>query len=1017
MLQYAPRPNFVAGETGDSPSRNIATDNPAVAQTAQTRSQHEDLTTELSQLTIPEENEDEEKHEVDDAAAVAAKVTTPTRVPSQYLNSNTNTMSLAVRKPGPPHLTLGGQVASGLRATQPQQSLDPYDNKDKPLPTPPPPSSKLGTFFGWPSPVSTSTEPSDKGYSPLPSPYTAKTTTDYPTPNALPRQSHTSTTSNEADESPLDYCEAYLHTPSFTPSTSAQIEEMEDELKAISAELASSIRREMDLEDLVDRLQEQANSSQIPGRRTSDYFSDSGYSTAKFSEYDQAREEISQIQRKAEQEKAQIRLELVEKLQDERDRRRQLDQQIMELSHKASQMELDRTSSRDAMSERVQELESVCDDLRRKLSEERQVKENFQDLLEALKGELSNASNERDNLRDEIVPQLRARVEGLEAQAAENSKMTYDTTKIQQELQTLKAENSQLKQLGSRKSQEIKTLQSETTELKQRGSRKSMEIQSLKNEFTDLKQTTNRGSMGLARSASVASRPPSLKNRPSRVGTLAEMPSLPQLPSLSRSNTTKQGESRDALAERLKDVESQRDALHSALKSLLERQEFQNRENERRIRALEAERDRMLSASPKKSGYEREVSILRDEINVLRRRAEEAIEQKWQVEKGLAGLKMDLDRAETEILQLRSLLRENDILIPKGYARSSSGSGASDSSAYPVTSASLEKAYQDLQAAYSDALQRIKSSAATAPGDERTLLAMQRLESALATALSERDAARHDANSYRARVDSLQSSEEAHLAAEQDLADELRESARRIEELAQQVRSQLATNSDLRTRLAQTVSRGEAEQRANKERIVAMEARLRHLEEQLVTAQTASEERVARHEDDIARLKEAHAAQLQRLRDNPSTSSLSMRSPRLLTPSTPSFTFGAQLPPRSPRLLSVSRPGTSGSAGSAPAFGRLSLRRSSSSPADTGDAAEIEVLRAKVRELEAAVAIAEAEMQEVVGRMSAAQIEVLNLQEEREEAVRETRRVQRLLEAERVKAFEERFRSLSEVRE
>lgn len=1010
---HAPLADFPATD-----AENLPAANPAGAQTTQPWSQHEAqaLATELSQLTIPEEEGDREREGGvhDDAESIS----TSSRL-SQQSSTSPNTMSLAVRKPGPPHLTLGQPVDTGIRVTQTKQHLDTPDKHDslnKPLPRSPPPSSKLGTFFGWPSPASASTEFSDKEYSPLPSPYLSKATADSAAPDAtpIPRHSRASTTTNEADESPLDYCEAYLQTPSYSPTTSDQIEEMEDELKAISAELASSIRREMDLEDLVDRLQEQVNNPQLPGRRTSDYFSDSGYSSAKFSEYDQAKEEILQIQRRAEQEKAQIRLELVEKLQDERDRRRQLDQQILELSERASQVDLARANDQGAMGDRIRELETVCEDLRRKLSEERQIKDNFEDLLGALKGELNTASNERDNLRDEIVPQLRARVEGLEAQAAENSRSAYDTTKIQQELQSLKDENSQLKQLGTRKSQEIKTLRSETTELRQLGSRKSVEIRSLKNEFTDLKQSANRGSMGLSRSASVASRPSGIRNRPDRINTLTESPALPSLPSLSRSNTTKQvgqAESREALAERLKDVESQRDALHSALRSLLERQEFQNRENEKRIRALEAERDRILTASPRQSGYEREVSILRDEINLLRRRAEEAIEQKWQVEKGLAGLKMDLDRAETEIAQLRSLLEENDILIPKAYARSSTGSGGSDSSASPVTSASLQHAYEDLQAAYAEALTRIKSLEATASGDERTLLAMQRLEQALAAALTERDLARHDANSYRERVDSLQSSEHAHIAAEQDLADELRDSARRIEELAQRVRSQLATNSALRDRLAQTVTRGEADQRANKERITKMEARLRSLEEQLVAAQTASEERVARHEDDIAKLKEAHAAQLQRLRDNPGA----LRSPRLLdpnTPRTPSFFFAGQ--PRSPRLLSVSRPGTSGSASASPS--RHSLRRTSSSPADSGDAAEIEVLRAKVRELEAALAIAEAEMQEVIGRMSAAQIEVLNLQEEREEAVRETRRVQKLLEAEQVKAFEQRFRSITEVR-
>jgi predicted nucleic acid-binding Zn-ribbon protein len=63
------------------------------------------------------------------------------------------------------------------------------------------------------------------------------------------------------------------------------------------------------------------------------------------------------------------------------------------------------------------------------------VKENFEDLLAALKGELTSAHNERDNLRDEIVPQLRARVEGLEAQAAQHEKLTYEQSKMQQDLQ------------------------------------------------------------------------------------------------------------------------------------------------------------------------------------------------------------------------------------------------------------------------------------------------------------------------------------------------------------------------------------------------------------------------------------------------------------------------------------------------------------------------------------------------------------------------------------------------------
>ena len=856
-------------------------------------------------------------------------------------------LSVSVRKHVPPHLSLQ-QFDTGVQATLNAitTSPDKSANINKPLPKSPG-SSKLGTLFGWVSP--SSTEFSDKGYSPLPSPFSPKPRTDSIDSDATPTSKgpHSGHANGAADESPLDYCEAYLQTPPATTSTPPlEIEEMEEELKAIGAELAASIRREMDLEDLVDRLQEQINNPQAPGKRTSDYYSDSGYSSAKFSEYDQAKEEISQVQRRAEQEKAQLRLELTSKLQDERSRRKVLDQQIKELSRRASQINFAQIQSKDT-SGRVKELENTCEDLRRRLSEERQVKENFEDLLSALKGELRNATNERDNLRDEIVPQLRARVEGLEAEAAESAKTAYDTTKMQQELQSLKDENSELKMTAPRMSM----------------------------------------SGGLSRSASVAGQSSYKKSRP---------------PSLARSNTAKQLESREALAERLKDVEAQRDALHSALKSLLERQELQNRDYQKRIVTLEVERERLLSASPKKAGYERDVSNLRDEISVLRRRAEDAIEQKWQVEKGLSGLKMDLDRAEGEIASLRELLDEKDILIPESLARSS---GSSDgASTVPVTSASLDKAYKDLQAAYANALRRIKSlEAGTTPSDEKTKLAIQRLEQSLTTAVSERDLARREADSYRTQLNAYQSSEKEHLASEKDLADQLQESARRVEELAQQVSNQLAANASLRTRLTEAVARGEADQIANKERIAGVQSRLRTLEEQLVAAQTANEERIGRHEDEIATLKDAHSAQLQRLRD----ASGGLRSPRLFPPkSAPSPLLspgGSASGGRSPRLLfSPTRP---------------TIRRTSTAPSDVGDAAEVETLKTRVRELEAALAAADTDMQDVVGRMSAAQIEVLELQEAREEAVRQTRRIQRQLEEETVRAFEGKFRTLtSEVR-
>ena len=813
-------------------------------------------------------------------------------------------------KPTPPHLNLDKVDPSfGRRDSISQTAAEKsqLSKFNKPLPKSPAQPSPFAALFGWGSQTPSLTE-----VSPLPSPAS-------PTRSSLPNDiAHGAASNSQLEQGAnthvaaanfLGYCETYLSTPPPPNASSVvQVDEMEDELKAISSELAASIRREMDLEELVDKLQDQVNNPQAPGRRTSDYFSDSGYSSSKVSEYDQSREEIEKIQRKSEQEKASIRLELTNKLQDERSRRKVLDIQIKDLAEKASKIDLAQMNNLDANG-RIRDLENTCEDLRRKLSAERSSKTNFEDLLGALKGQLQDACLERDNLRDEVVPQLRARVEGLETEAAEYSNLTYESTKMQQELQTLKQENSELK-TGSAPS-----------------------------------------SFGMG----------ALRSQKSGAG-------------LGRSNSVKTGESREAIAERLKDVEAQRDALHIALKNLLDRQEFQNRENAKKIQVLEAERQRLLSDSPKKAGFEKEISTLRTEINTLRRRAEDALEQKWQVEKGLSGLKMDLDRADEEIASLRAILKGQDILLPP----STSGS-SSDVTGVPATSASLKKAYKDLQEAYRDSLERIKKLEHGIGPDtpEKTRLAIQRLEQSLSTAELERDAARQHATVLLSQVNGLTSNEAKNLSAERALADELHDSAAQIEKLASQVQQQLATNAALRRRLSETVARGDEDRRSNSERITGLMERLRSLEEQLVAAQSASEERIARHEDEVSSIREAHNEQLQRM--NSSSGLNGVRKNTLMDASPSPFHH------RSPRL------------GPAKSF---------------DEAAEMDNLRTRVAELEKALAEAEDEMQEVVGKMSTAQIEVMNLQEERDTAARETLKLQKFLKNELGASFEQRFKSL-----
>jgi predicted nucleic acid-binding Zn-ribbon protein len=94
----------------------------------------------------------------------------------------------------------------------------------------------------------------------------------------------------------------------------------------------------------------------------------------------------------------------------------------------------------------------------------------------------------------------------------------------------------------------------------------------------------------------------------------------------------------------------------------------------------------------------------------------------------------------------------------------------------------------------------------------------------------------------------------------------LRASAKRVEELVSQVQRQLATNAELRQRLAETIDRGEKEQKANTSRILHMQGKLRSLEDDLMAAQQASEERMAKYEEEVSELKKDHSTQLLRLK-------------------------------------------------------------------------------------------------------------------------------------------------------
>lgn len=697
----------------------------------------------------------------------------------------------------------------------------------------------------------------------------------------------------------------------------AHVEELERELREVSSELAASIQREMELEDEVERWKAESSTGISDNRRTSDYYSDSGTSSVRFpiTDPESKLEELDTQRRKAEQERASLKVRMAERLQEELRRRRDLEEQVQQLEDQVSNKS--RVGSV-VEAPQVKELALSLEDAKRRLAEERQVKENFEDLLTALREELEKHRNEADNLRDEVVPQLRARLEVLEADAADTEKLVYESSRMQQEIKQLRSENESLAK--ARKQQLLQQQQGQP-----------VQFQSIAEE-ADITPLSNMR-VGLTRSNSLARSSAGLNSKRG---------------SLSRSNSVKDRSGdmspvgAPAVSNPMKELEEQRDALHKALKHLLQRQEMQQREFQRRIREVEAERDAALNLTPRRTAFHKEVTGLRREVDSLRRRADDALEQKWQCEKGLGGLRMDLDRAQQETSSLRDLLREHDITIPEIRIENE-----------PMA---LDKAYNELRTTHALSLARVKqletsdadSLGAASAETERTL---DLLKQSISDAEAERDYAQREAEQYRQQARALQQSEIEHLGKEQQLSKELFAAATRMDELSNKIQNQLTANNALRGRLTEAIIRGEQEQQKSTDQIVQLEKRLKAAEDKVMLAQQSSEEAIARHEGEVQALKEGHTNHLRRVKSG-------LLSPSAFSPKFPTSPVFAQ---KSPRLTVT----TSG-------------------PAMTfAEATKTEMLEKRVEELEKALRDADHEMEEVVGRMNLAQMEVADLQFER----------------------------------
>ena len=195
--------------------------------------------------------------------------------------------------------------------------------------------NKLTSFFGWKtsSPIAevSPTSYSDRSHSPAPSPLSPSPQSFISSTKSLPKAIDIS----KANGSSMGT--TYMPGTNFPLPPGTEVgafsTELDEELREVSTELAGSIRRELELEDLVDRLQLEASQGPDLGRRTSDYFSDSGSGSYRFAMSDGGgkAEDLAKQKRIAEQEKAQFKLNLTQKFQNERTQRKTLEDHVRQL--------------------------------------------------------------------------------------------------------------------------------------------------------------------------------------------------------------------------------------------------------------------------------------------------------------------------------------------------------------------------------------------------------------------------------------------------------------------------------------------------------------------------------------------------------------------------------------------------------------------------------------------------------------------------------------------------------------
>lgn len=194
---------------------------------------------------------------------------------------------------------------------------------------------------------------------------------------------------------------------------------MENELKPICSELAKSSQRETKLEDVVKKLKERIVNLQRTNKRSSNCSSDSGYNSERVRCYDPDSEEEDRMESQV---KRFVPRQQDAKQRDETPRSGVHERCLNGGGQDQSQTELASTNTPGDIN-RFKNLQTTCDYLRRRLTEEKQSNSNFEYLFLAMQNKLREACAERDVLREAVVPQLCTRLLEIEASSYSTNKL------------------------------------------------------------------------------------------------------------------------------------------------------------------------------------------------------------------------------------------------------------------------------------------------------------------------------------------------------------------------------------------------------------------------------------------------------------------------------------------------------------------------------------------------------------------------------------------------------------------